>query len=126
VNRISLTADDIKSTVSLFHLSRIDMKKLLPLFAILSTLLLGACDNRPIVVTPPAETVAVPGPAGPQGATGMQGTDGMQGNKGNQGNQGNDGVQGVDGTKGKEGQPGQPGEGTTVIVVPPAASASAN
>ncbi len=99
------------------------MNKLIPLFAIFSTLLLGACDNRPVVVTPAPDTVAVPGPAGPQGATGMQGNDGL---KGNQGNQGNDGMQGADGTKGKEGQAGKPGQETTVIVVPPAASASAN
>lgn len=92
------------------------MKKFLPLAAILSALLVSACDNRPVVVTPPAEPVAIPGPAGPPGATGSQGMTG---------NQGNDGMQGVDGNKGKD---GKPGDGTTVIVVPPAvpASSSAN
>ena len=64
-----------------------------------------ACDRpNPTVITVPAPTpTVVPGPPGPQGATGTQG---------NQGNQGNQGVT------------GRPGEGgSTVIVIPPAASA---
>ncbi|MDO8302890.1 MAG: hypothetical protein Q7T18_06600, partial [Sedimentisphaerales bacterium] len=129
---IGLYADVIYPSVPQLIFSGIHMKNFLPYVALLSTLVLGACDNRPIVVTPPAEPVAVPGPAGPQGATGaqgasgnqgnvgMQGNDGIQGNdglQGNKGNQGNDGAQGFDGSKGKDGKPGAE---TTVIVVPPA------
>lgn len=68
---------------------------------------LAACDRPgPTVITVPAPTPeVVPGPPGPQGATGNTGNTGSQGNQGNQGNT------------------GKPGEGTTVIVVPPAASA---
>ena len=47
------------------------MKNFLPLIALVPVLLLAACDNRPIVVTPPAETIVVPGPAGPQGANSL-------------------------------------------------------
>lgn len=65
---------------------------------------LAACD-RPTVVTVPATTVAVPGPAGPTGATGATGQTGGEG------------ITGATGATGKS------GEGTTVIVVP-AASAS--
>lgn len=70
-----------------------------------------ACDRpNPTVIAVPAPTpTVVPGPPGPQGATGTQGN---QGNPGNQGNQG---------------ATGRPGEGgSTVIVVPPAASAPTN
>jgi hypothetical protein len=73
-----------------------------------AVLALGACEKpAPVVVTVPVP-VAVPGPAGPQGATGDQG---------NQGNQGNTGAAGAT---------GKAGEGTTVIVMPPAASAPAS
>lgn len=73
------------------------------LFAALVTVLsLPACD-RPTVVTVPATTIAVPGPAGPQGETGAQG---MTGNEGSQG------------------EAGKSGDATTVIVVPPAAPAN--
>lgn len=68
--------------------------------AVLAPLALAACD-RPATVVVPA-VVTVPGPAGPAGETGAQG---------NQGNQG---------------ATGKPGGGTTVIVVPPAASAPTN
>lgn len=74
------------------------------LFAVLS---LAACD-RPTVVNVPATPAAVPGPPGPQGATGSQGETGYQGN---------DGLQGAT---------GKPGDATTVIVLPPDASAPAN
>ncbi len=63
-----------------------------------ATLALGACDKPPVVVNVPA----VPGPAGPAGATGDSGATGATG------------------------ATGKPGEGTTVIVVPPAASAPSN
>jgi hypothetical protein len=51
--------------------------------------------EKPTVVNVPPVQVAVPGPAGPTGATGSQGKE------------------------------GRPGDGTTLIVVPPAASAPA-
>lgn len=64
--------------------------------ALLAAVTLAACDKQPTVVTVPATPVVVPGPAGPQGPTG---------------------------DPGKE---GKPGDGTTLIVVPPAASAASN
>ena len=71
---------------------------------------LAACDrpNPTIINVPAPMPEVVPGPPGPQGATGNQG---MQGNTGNTGSTGNT---------------GRPGEGTTVIVLPPAASAPTN
>ena len=82
-------------------------KLLLALFAATA---LAACDRpNPTVINVPAPAPeVVPGPPGPQGATG---------NQGNQGNQG---------TQGNTGNTGRPGEGTTVIVIPPAASAPTN
>jgi hypothetical protein len=68
--------------------------------ALLGTLSLVACE-KPTVVNVPATPVAVPGPTGPQGATGDQGT------------------------AGTAGAPGKSGDSTTLIVVPPAASAPA-
>jgi hypothetical protein len=88
------------------------------LFAALS---LSACD-KPTVVNVPVP-VAVPGPAGPQGETGSQGSQGNQGNQGNDGSKGATGSQGYDGNTGAT---GKSGSGTTVIVMPPAASAPAN
>ena len=76
------------------------------LTALLATLGLAACD-RPAVVAVPVP-VAVPGPAGPQGATGETGNTGYTGATGN------------------TGATGKTGDGTTVIVVAPAASAPAN
>jgi len=73
----------------------------------LATLSLAACE-KPTVVKVPATPVAVPGPAGPPGATGDQGATGSQGGTGSQG------------------ATGKPGEGTTLIVIPPAASAPTN
>ena len=77
---------------------------------------LAACDRTPtaVIAVPTPAPGVVPGPPGPQGATGSTGN---TGNTGSQGNQGNDGL------KGNTGNTGKPGEGTTVIVVPPAASA---
>ena len=74
------------------------------LFAILS---LTACD-KPTVVNVPATPAAVPGPPGPQGATGSQGETGYQG------------------ATGSQGETGKTGDATTVIVLPPDASAPAN
>lgn len=67
--------------------------------ALVAAFNLAACD-KPTVVNVPVPTVAVPGPAGPPGATGGQG---MEGSKGDT---------------------GTAGTGTTVIVTPPATSAS--
>ena len=71
--------------------------------ALLATLSLTACD-KPTVVNVPTPG-ATPGPAGPTGATGGTGATGSTGNTG---------------------ATGKTGEGTTVILVPPAASAPAN
>lgn len=76
------------------------MNRSILIAALLATSSLVACE-KPTVVNVPATPVAVPGPAGPQGATGDQGT------------------------AGTAGAPGKPGDGTTLIVVPPAASAPA-
>ena len=75
------------------------MKNSLLMLALLATLGLVACD-RPTVVTVPAATVVVPGPAGPPGPSGDQGATGSQG------------------------ATGKAGEGTTVIVMPAASSPS--
>lgn len=72
--------------------------------ALLIAASLTACE-KPTVVNVPPPSAGVPGPAGPQGTTGATG------------NQGSDGNQGAT---------GKSGDGTTVIVVPPAASAPAN
>lgn len=79
------------------------MKRSMLIPALFAVLALSACD-RPTVVAVPVP-VAVPGPAGATGATGATGSQGSEGNKGDT---------------------GKPGEGTTVIVMPPAASAPAN
>jgi Collagen triple helix repeat (20 copies) len=89
--------------------------------ALLAALSLAACD-KPTVVNLPAP-VTVAGPAGPTGATGSQGNQGNDGSKGATGNQGATGMQGNDGNPGAT---GKPGDGTTVIVMPPAASAPTN
>ena len=69
--------------------------------ALFAALFLVACEKpAPIIVNVP-----VPGPAGPQGATGDQGSQGSQG------------------SAGAIGEAGKPGAATTVIVMPPAASA---
>ena len=86
---------------------------------------LAACDRAPptIITVPAPAPEVVPGPPGPQGATGNTGSTGSTGSQGNQGNQGNDGLKGNTGNTGNTGSTGKPGEGTTVIVIPPAASA---
>ena len=80
------------------------MKRSILMAAALAALGLTACD-KPTVVNVPPPPAGAPGPAGPTGATGSQGNEGSQGNTGNT---------------------GKPGEGTTVIVVPPPASAPSN
>ncbi len=77
------------------------MKNSLLISALLATLSLVACE-KPTVVNVPATPVAVPGPAGPQGATGSQGAEGSKG------------------------ETGKTGGDTTLIVIPPAASAPTN
>jgi hypothetical protein len=77
------------------------MNRSMLMAALLATLSLAACE-KPTVVNVPATPVAVPGPAGPPGAAGDQGATGSQG------------------------ATGKPGEGTTLIVIPPAASAPTN
>ena len=86
---------------------------------------LAACDrpNPTIINVPAPMPEVVPGPPGPQGATGNQGSQGNQGNDGLKGNQGMQGNTGNTGSTGNTGNTGRPGEGTTVIVLPPAASA---
>ena len=88
------------------------MKLTLPILTLLFVSGLLACD-RPAVVAVPVP-VAVPGPAGATGATGDTGNTGATGSTGNTGNTGNTGAT------------GRPGDGTTVIVIPPAASAPTN
>ena len=84
------------------------MKQVFLIPALLGALMLSACE-KPTTVNVPATPVivpVVPGPAGPAGATGATG------------------ATGYDGAKGSTGATGATGDGnTTVIVVPPAASA---
>lgn len=82
------------------------MKNLTLVVALCVTFVLAACD-RPTVVTVPANSVAVPGPAGPAGPAGATGSQGATGNTGS------------------TGDTGMSGSGTTVIVTPPAPAASA-
>ena len=81
------------------------MKKVFLIPALLAALTLGACEKATTVNVP----AGAPGPAGATGATGGTGSTGATG---------------YDGAKGNTGATGATGEGnTTVIVVPPAASA---
>jgi hypothetical protein len=75
------------------------MFRSMSMLALVATLGLAACDRQPIVVNAPPAVVTVPGPAGPQGATGNAGNTGAA---------------------------GKAAEGTTVIVMSPAASAPSN
>ena len=79
------------------------MNQTILISTLLAALMLTACD-KPTVVTVPAETIVVPGPAGPPGEAGATGD---QGDPGVQGDTGEAGVDGAAGT------------GTTEIVVPP-------
>ena len=100
--------------------------------ALLLPLALVACEKS----TPPAPVViGVPGPAGATGATGntgntgntgsagTTGSTGSTGDTGARGTTGSTGATGSQGSEGTQGAPGSSGAGTTVIVVPPAASA---
>ena len=105
------------------------MKYSIVFSAVLSTLVLSACD-RPTTVTP-ATVIAVPaqGPAGPAGATGSTGSTGSAGDTGAPGYTGatgSTGDTGATGSTGNKGDTGKSGSGTTVIVAPPAPAAPAN
>ena len=91
------------------------MTRFVSTLALLAAVGLAACD-RPTVINNPPMPVAVPGPAGATGATGATG---------NTGNTGSTGSSGSMGATGDTGATGKPGDGTTVIVLPPAASAPA-
>ncbi len=85
--------------------------------AILSVTALSACQKSEVV--PPAPSVIVlPGEPGASGATGATGATGSMGATGSPGYTGATGETGARGEAGKG--------GTTVIVVPPAASAPTN
>jgi hypothetical protein len=108
-----------------FTLQGFQMKYTMPLFALLATLSLAACDPTPTVVNVP---VAVPGPAGPAGATGETGATGNTGNTGSTGTTGSTGSTGSTGATGdtgatgytgETGKTGKTGDATTVIVLPP-------
>ena len=81
--------------------------------ALLTAASLTACDKPTVINVPPAPAGA-PGPAGATGATGATGNTGNTGNTGSAG------------STGSTGATGKAGDGTTVIVMPPAASAPAN
>ena len=98
------------------------MKLSITALTLLAAFGLAACD-RPTVINNPTTPVAVPGPAGATGATGDTGATGSTGNTGNTGYTGSTGSTGATGNTGAT---GKPGDGTTVIVLPPAASAPAH
>lgn len=83
------------------------MKHIILASAVLAAFTLAACDRPTVVTTPPA-VIAVPGPAGTPGATGATGSTGMTG------------------SEGMKGDTGKTGSGTTINVIPPAASAPSN
>jgi len=80
------------------------MNKMILMLTVLASAGLAACDRQPVTVNVPTP-VAVPGPAGATGATGSTGSTGATGDAG---------------------ATGRTGGNTTVIVVPPAASAPSN
>ena len=76
---------------------------------------LTACQKTEVPAqSPPPAVVVVPGPAGATGATGATGDTGRTGQTGQTGQTGD------------TGSTGKSGDGTTVIVVPRAASAPTN
>ena len=92
------------------------------LTALVASITLVACD-RTVVAVPVSVPTPVPGPAGPTGATGATGD---TGNTGNTGNTGSTGATGSTGNTGDTGARGRTGGDTTVLVLPPAASAPTN
>lgn len=89
------------------------MNRSILFLALLSAVILTACDKPP-VVNVPADIVVVPGPAGAPGKNGEQGTHGNSGIKGDTGNAGTPGDVGAPGIK------GDTGSTNTIIVTPPA------
>jgi len=81
------------------------MKRYIAVAAVLSALVLSACEQKPTVAPQPPVIVNVPGPAGPQGATGAPAE------KGETGATGMTGAEGARGDRGKQG-------GDTIVVVP--------
>ena len=118
-----LATDSKPSQALLVDTKGFPMNRSIWIASLLIPLSLAACDRPTVVNAPPTlvavpgPAVAVPGPAGPQGATGIQG---------NEGTTGATGSQGMEGNKGNKGDTGRSGDSTTVIVVPPAASAPTN
>lgn len=92
------------------------MSRMILTAAAIAALSLGACSREPVVVNVPTP-VAAPGPAGPTGAKGATG------NTGNAASTGSTGSTGATGYTGATGDKGATGAGTTVFVMPPAASA---
>jgi hypothetical protein len=92
--------------------------------AVLSALVLSACERPTVVVpaAPPATVVnvPVPGPAGPAGATGAPAEKGDTGATGATGATGSTGSTGTTGSEGAKGEPGKTGTDTVVIVPAPA------
>lgn len=80
------------------------MNRIILASAVVAVFTLAACDRPTVVTTPPA-VVTVPGPAGTPGATGATG---------------------MSGSDGMKGDTGKSGSGTTINVIPPAASAASN
>ena len=94
------------------------MKHSIVFSAVVMSLALSACDNRPAPVAPTTViTVPVPGPAGPTGAPGSTGPTGATGYTGTTGSTGDTGATGSTGDTGSQGQRGKTG-GDTVVVVP--------
>jgi Collagen triple helix repeat (20 copies) len=101
------------------------MNRSLILLSLFAATGLAACNKPTVVAVPvPAETPAPvagpPGPAGPAGGTGATGSTGSTGDTGSTG------ATGYTGATGSTGDTGKTGGSTTVIVVPPAASAPSN
>lgn len=102
------------------------MKYSILITAVVSALVLSACDRPTTVVTPPAVVnVPVPGPAGATGATGSTGSTGATGYTGSTGATGSTGDTGAQGSTGYTGSTGATGatgdtgkSGSTVVIVP--------
>lgn len=94
----------------------------IPLFALLLAAAgLTACQKTEVPAqAPPPAVVVVPGPAGATGATGATGDTGRAGQTGQTGQTGDTGGTGATGATGAT---GRTGDGTTIVVVPRAASA---
>ena len=86
------------------------MKSYIAVAAVLSALVLSACEQKQATTpqAPPPVIVTVPGPAGPQGAPGATG---LPAEKGETGATGMTGAEGAKGDRGKQG-------GDTRLVVP--------